>query len=401
MRVAGIIAEYDPFHNGHAYHISETRAAGADYIVVVLGGHFTQRGEPALLTKTDRVRMALASGADLVIEMPQPFGLSSAEGFARGGIALLDGMGCVDTVSFGSECGDAELLSEIAAIMQTNSFKSALHHALEKGIPYAAAQEEALKHIKDDAYAAILSTPNNTLGLEYCKALLALQSKIQPFTVKRTGAAHNTAAESGTFTSAGHLRKCVRKGQWQEILPFLPKSSLEILQNANICGHCYTDSHVYDRILLAKLRTMSREQLASLPFISEGLENRLYEAIRTQPSVDCIIDTVKTKRYPLARLRRILAAAYLDLTAENMPVLPPYLRILGIGEHGTELLKETAKSARLPLFTDTKQPPADAFSEKMFNFECKASDLYSALLSFPLPCGEEFRRGMLRYPQEF
>lgn len=400
MRIAGIIAEYDPFHNGHAYHIAETRAAGAEYIVVVLGGHFTQRGEPALLTKTDRIRMALAGGADLVIEMPQPFGLSSAEMFARGGIALLDGMGCVDTVSFGSECGDVELLTEIAAIMQTERFKSALRAALEEGIPYAAAQEKALKTVKDGEYAAVLSAPNNTLGLEYCKSLLALQSKMQPFTVKRTGAAHNTAADGGTFTSAGHLRECVRKEKWQEILPFLPKAGLEILQNANVCGRCNTDIRIYDRILLAKLRSMSRDAFAALPFISEGLENRLYEAARTQTSVDDIIVTVKTKRYPLARLRRILAAAYLGLTAEDMPLLPSYIRVLGIGVHGAALLKETAKSARLPLFTDAKQPPTDAFSEKAFDFECKASDLYGALLPFPTPCGEEFRRGMLHYPKE-
>ncbi len=398
MRIAGIIAEYDPFHNGHAYHIAETCAAGAEYVVVVLGGHFTQRGEPALLTKTDRVRMALANGADLVVEMPQPFGLSSAEGFARGGIALLDAMGCVDTVSFGSECGDVQLLSEIAAVMQGDPFKAALHEALEEGMSYAAAQEKALKNITNDDYATVLSAPNNTLGLEYCKALSALQSHIRPYTVKRTGAAHNTAADNGTFTSASHLRECVRNGQWQEILPFLPKSSLDILQNANICGHCYTDSRIYDRILLAKLRTMSREDLATLPFISEGLQNRLYEAIRTQSSVDSIIDAVKTKRYPLARLRRILACAYLDLKAEDLPLLPSYIRILGIGEHGAQVLKETAKSARLPLFTDAKQPPADAFSEKMFHLECKASDLYGALLPFSSLCGEEFRRGMLRHP---
>lgn len=399
MRIAGIIAEYDPFHNGHAYHIAETRAAGAEYIVVVLGGHFTQRGEPALLTKTDRIRMALANGADLVVEMPQPFGLSSAELFARGGIAVLDGMGCVDTVSFGSECGDAKLLTDIAAVMQTEPFKNALCVALEEGIPYAAAQEKALKTIKDGDYAALLSTPNNTLGLEYCKSLLALQSKIQPFTVKRTGAAHNTAADGGAFTSASHLRECVRKEKWQEILPFLPKNSLEILQNANVCGRCNTDTRIYDRVLLSKLRSMSREAFAALPFISEGLENRLYEAVRTQTSVDDILNTVKTKRYPFARLRRICGAAYLGLSAHDMPLLPPYIRVLGIGAHGGYVLKETAKSARLPLFTDAKQPPADALSEKVFDFECKASDLYGALLPFPTPCGEEFRRGMLRYPK--
>ena len=145
---------------------------------------------------------------------------------------------------------------------------------------------------------------------------------------------------------------------------------------------------------------MPRNAFAVLPFISEGLENRLYEAARTQTSVDDILDTVKTKRYPLARLRRILAAAYLGLTNEDMPLLPPYIRVLGIGAHGTKLLKEVAKSARLPLFTDAKQPPTDALSEKIFNFECKASDLYGALLPFPTPCGAEFSRGMLHYPRE-
>ena len=395
MRIAGIIAEYDPFHNGHAYHIAQTRDAGAEKIVVVLGGHFTQRGEPALLTKTDRVRMALAAGADLVIEMPQAFAMSSAENFARGGVALLNALGCVDTISFGSECGDVQIIQEIADVMQKDAFKIALRESLEKGIPYAAAQEEALNSVKNEDYAAVLSTPNNTLGLEYCRALLALNSSIQPFTVKRTGAAHNTAAENGSFTSASHLRACVRKGNWQEILPFLPETSFEILQNANICGHCYTNSSIFDRILLSKLRTLSREDFAALPFISEGLENRLYEAVRTQTSVDDILETVKTKRYPLARLRRILVAAYLDLTAEEMPLFPSYIRVLGIGARGTEVLKEAAKSARLPLFTDAKQPPTDAFSEKTFNFECKASDLYNSLLSSPLPCGEEFKRGML------
>jgi len=396
MKIAGIIAEYDPFHNGHAYHIAETRAAGAECIVVVLGGHFTQRGEPALLTKGDRVRMALAGGADLVVELPQQFALSSAETFARGGVAVLDALGCVDTVSFGSECGNTALLQEIAALMQTDAFKTALHDALEEGIPYAAAQEKALKTVKDCDYAAVLAAPNNTLGLEYCKALLALNSDMQAFAVKREGAAHNTVAQNGSFTSASHLRQCVREGNWKEILPFIPKSSFEILQNANVCGHCYTETVLYDRILLAKLRTLSRENFASLPFISEGLENRLYDAVREQTSLEGIINTVKTKRYPLARLRRILTAAYLEWDAADMPALPPYVRVLGIGKHGVSILNKAAKSARRPLFTDAKQPPTDAISQSVFDFECKASDLYSALLPFPLPCGEEFRRGMLR-----
>ncbi len=398
MNITGIIAEYDPFHNGHAHHIAATRAAGASHIIVVLGGNFTQRGEAAILPKSDRVRMALAGGADLVVELPQPWAGASAEGFAFGGVALLHSMRCVDTISFGSECGNAEILQRIAACMQTATFSERLHTALDTGIPYAAALQKTVSDLLGTDTAAILEMPNNTLGLEYCKALLKHDSPISPFTVKREGSAHNTAAENGSITSASHIRALLRAGNTEAAAYFMPYECAQLLQKAYNDGHCLTDTATADRILLSHLRRLRKADIAALPGISEGLENRLFTAIGRQPTIQDVLQAVKTKRYPITRLRRILSAAFLDTPAEWEKKAPSYIRVLGMRDSGAALLSIIQKSARLPLFTDAMQPPADTFSKQIFDFECKASNLYGSLLPIPTPYGQEFTTGMIKYP---
>ncbi len=397
MKITGIIAEYDPFHKGHAYHIAASRAAGASLIIVVLGGNFTQRGEAALLSKADRTRMALACGADLVVELPQPWACASAEGFAYGGVSLLHNMGCVDTISFGSECGDATDLQKIALCMQVPAFSEQLHKILDTGVPYAAALQQTVECSLGAKAAALLETPNNTLGLEYCKALLKLDSSIIPFTIKREGAAHNTANQNGDITSASHIRTLMYTGDIKSAMQFIPSEAAKILQIAYDNGHCLTDTRTADRILLSHLRRLSKEEIAVMPGVSEGLENRLFSAIQQQPSVDAVLQAVKTKRYPLTRLHRILSAAFLGIKPEWEKQQPPYIRILGMRESGIPLLSKIQKSASLPLFTDVTQPPADAFSKEIFDFECKASNLYGGLLSIPTPCGQEFTCGMIKY----
>lgn len=400
MNITGIIAEYDPFHNGHKHHIAATRAAGASHIIVVLGGNFTQRGEAALLSKTDRTRMALAGGADLVVELPQPWAGASAEGFAYGGVSLLHHIGCVDTISFGSEHGDVSALQEIAACMQTHAFSERLHAVLETGIPYAAALQDAIQELLGADLAALLETPNNTLGLEYCKVLLKLDSPISPFTVKRQGVAHNATATSGNITSASHIRNLVYTGDRIAAEKFIPVKTAEILQEAYEKGRCLTDTVTADRILLSHLRRLSKEEIAASPGVSEGLENRLFSAIQQQASLETILQTAKTKRYPLTRLRRILIAAFLGTKAEWEKMSPPYIRVLGMRDSGVPLLSLIQKNADLPLFTDAMQPPDDAFSREIFNFECKASNLYGSLLTVPTPCGQEFTSGMVKYRGE-
>ena len=394
MKVAGIIAEYNPFHNGHAYHIAATRAAGATHIVVVLGGNFTQRGEPALLPKAVRTRMALAGGADLVVELPQPWSCASAEGFARGGVALLDSMGCVDFLSFGSEIGDIRPLQTAVDCIQHPAFSGLLQEALADGVSYAKAQELAVAALSDAETAAILQQPNNTLGVEYCRALRERNSVILPLTVRRHGAAHDAETAENDIAAAQHIRTLVQQGK--DASRFLPPDSSAILTETVKSGHALTDTALCDRILLAVLRTVTKERFAALPGVREGLENRLWRVVRTAPSLDAVLCAVKTRRYTATRLRRILTAAVLDLPAGYEQRTPPYIRICGMNARGAEILHGMKNTASLPLFSDPMCPPDDAYSKEIFRFECKVSDLYGSLLPIPLPCGQEWTTGMIR-----
>lgn len=395
MTVAGIIAEYNPFHNGHAHHIAAVRVSGATHIVAVLGGHFTQRGAPALLPKADRVRMALKGGVDLVIELPLPWAAAAAERFAFGGAALLDSMGCVDNISFGCEAGAIEPLLAVVDAMESPAFPAAMHDAMKEGLSFPAAQQRAVAALTDDGTAAVLSHPNNTLGVAYCQALRHLNSSILPLPIPRQGAAHDADAAVDGIACAALLRRRLRENRLKEVLPFLPSASADILQEAVSGGRCLIDTEPSDRLMLSKLRTMKKETLAALPGVSEGLENRLCEAIRQKSSLAAVLDAVQTRRYTESRLRRILTAAYLDMPAAWEQSAPPYLRVLGLNERGGELLHRMKHSARLPLFTDPQQPPADRFSEQIFALEGKASDLYGSMLPIPTPCGQEYTTGML------
>lgn len=394
MKVAGIIAEYNPFHNGHAHHIAATRAAGATHCIVVLGSHFTQRGEPSLLPKAVRTRMALAGSADLVLELPQPWSCASAEGFARGGASLLHHTGIVDMLSFGSEGGDTAAIVSAAAIMNTPPFSAAVRENLKTGISYAAAQEKALLALCGENAAALLRQPNNTLGVEYCRALLRLGSTVTPLAVPRIGAAHDAEKAENGIASASFIRAEIASGH--AVGAFLPCDSAALLRNNVEAGHYTGNVMLADRILLSRLRMADTATLAALPGVSEGLENRLFAALQKAATLQEVTDTVKTRRYTAARLRRILTAAFLELPSGFEKSEPPYLRVLGIGEKGEELLRLMRDNATLPLFTDAMQPPPDIFSQRIFAFECKASDLYGSLLSTPLPCGQEFTVGMLR-----
>ncbi len=398
MNITGIIAEYDPLHNGHAHHIATAKAMGADRVIVVLGGNFTQRGEPALLPKSERVCMALANGADLVVELPQPWACACAENFAKGGVSILHDMGCVDTVCFGSECGDTDLLLHLASLMQTEKFSQKLQQTLQNGTPYAAAVQEAVAQLTDTKTAAVLRQPNNTLGLEYCKALLHYNSAIRPLAIVREGGAHNSHTAQNGIASASHIRILTKNGELKKAAKYMPPSSYTILENACESGHALTDTDTADRIQLAFLRRLSKTDFAALPSVSEGLENRLYTAVQQQATLQDVVTGVATKRYTSARIRRILTAGYVGLPADWEQKKPPYVRVLGLGANGSELLSNIQENATIPLFTDPMQPPADDFSKAVFQVECRANDLYGALLPTPTPCGQIFTVGMLKHP---
>lgn len=226
MKVAGIVAEYNPFHNGHAHQIERTRAAdngcGATHVVAVMSGHFVQRGEPALLPKADRVKAALRGGVDLVLELPVPWCLSSAEGFAFGAVSLLDALGCVDVLSFGSECGDLQALEQAADVLASPRFADLLAYHLEGGLPFPEARQKAAAELRGGV-AALFESPNNTLGIEYIKALRRLTSGMAPFTVRRFGAGHDARLPAGDMASATFLRSLIEADRLLNATAYMPE----------------------------------------------------------------------------------------------------------------------------------------------------------------------------------
>lgn len=394
MRVAGIIAEYDPFHNGHQCHVDSVRQDGATHVVAVISGSFTQRGEPALLTKFQRAEMALHGGVDLVLELPLPFAMASAERFATGGIATLQALGCVDTLSFGSECGDVEALRALAALTDSPEYATALKDALTTGIPYAAARQQATTVCKVDQLATLLEGPNNTLGLEYIRAANRLSATMSFHTLKRVGAAHNASEATAHIASASLLRRMIRDGDIDEAAAYMPTESAAILRSAIGTKLAPSDSRRLESAILARLRSMSAEDFAALPYLSEGLENRLYEASRTARSYDALLDALKTRRYPMARLRRIVWAALLGMPSEQTYPMPLYIRVLGMNARGREIL--AAATPTLPVISRAAQIRSlPSAAQELFALECRATDLHALTLPNPPACATDLSQKLI------
>ena len=397
MHIAGIIAEYDPFHKGHAAHIAATRAksgGNATHVVTVISGSFTQRGEPALLSKFRRAEMALAEGADLVLELPLPYAMAPAETFAGGGVAILNALGCVHTLSFGSECGNTEMLLTLADLTEREEYKTELQKALNEGIPYAAASQAAATALLGAEAASPLASPNNTLGLEYMRAARRQQADFAFFTLQRQGALHNESAPKQGVSSASLLRKLVREQQTDSAAPYMPSAAFAILKEADMQGETTLQANRLEAALLARLRQMSASDFAHLPWLSEGLENRLYKASRTAATPEEVLQEVKTRRYPMARLRRILWAALLGITSEDTTTPPPYIRILGMNARGREIL--SAASPTLPILTRSAQvAELDERGKRLFALECTATDLHALAMTTPLPCGTDHTRKLM------
>ena len=397
MRIAGIIAEYDPFHNGHKAHIDRTRGENggkATHIVTVMSGNFTQRGEPALLSKFHRAEMALSCGSDLVLELPLPWAMSPAEHFAAGGVAILNALGCVDLLSFGSECGDTQVLKQLASLSRHPNYADALKEALNRGIPYAAAGQAAAATIFGEEVAAHLASPNNTLGIEYLRAMAEQGADWDVFTLQRQGALHGEMVAKDAFASASMIRKLVRENNLSLLDAWMPQESVSVLNTAYEQGEITTHTHRLEDALLAHLRRCTADEYATLPWLSEGLENRLFRESRSAATLTALLDAVKTKRYPMARLRRVLWSSLVGLTADDVLGLPPYVRVLGMNERGREILANT--SPTLPILTRTAQvKELDERAQRIFALECLASDLHALAMKDPIPCGSDHTTKMI------
>ena len=381
--VLGIIAEYNPFHNGHLYHLLKSKEeAKADFTIAIIGGNFTQRGEASLVDKWTKAEMALANGVDLVIELPTLYSTSSAENFADGAIKILDSLKIVDTISFGTETEDLNKLNNIANVLhnEPKEFKAILDEKLKKGLSFPKAREEALvKYLNNPTYSSLISSPNNILAVEYLKALKKYKSKIKPICIKRKSAGHLSFDYTGEVTSATAIRKLVNDNDLKKAKKFLTPSSYTILTEEFKKGHYVKDISIFERIMIYNLRNMSIDEIADLPDVSEGLENLIKKAANSCNSIDEFINIVSSKRYTETRIRRILLYSLLKITKKDMSLSKktlPYIRVLGFNNNGKKLISQISKvNSKINIITSVKKFTDVNTNKSLLNLLDK--DIYS------------------------
>lgn len=393
MAAAGIIAEYDPLHRGHVYLMEEARRlAGPDSAVVcVMSGNYVQRGDFAIVSKWARAAAAVRSGADLVLELPLPWAVSSAEGFAAGAVETLKATGVVTHLVFGSESGNAAPLARVAEVLCSGEFDQALRRELARGDSFAAARQRAVSALLSPGEAAALEKPNDILGVEYCKALRG--SGIRPAAVPRLGAAHNSGETGDGFVSASAIRALIRKGEEETALSLMAPAMADAYRGEREAGRAPALWENCQRAILARLRFMEEADYAALDPGHEGLYRRFYRASRSAASLAELLEAVKTKRYPMARLRRMALWAWLGLPPAP-PEAPPYLRLLAANQRGTALLARMRETAALPVLT--KPAAVGRMTEearRLFALEDRASRLYALACPDPAAALDEWRTG--------
>lgn len=349
MSGIGIIAEYNPFHNGHAYQLAEAkRLSNADHIIVVMSGSFVQRGEPACTDKFTRSKWALRGGADLVIELPDVLSLACAERFSYGGVRLLSATGLVNGLCFGSERGDIDMLSSAASV---NFSGETLKNALSAGLPYPTAVSEQLRSLGVELNA---NAPNDTLGIEYIRAVKRLAPTMRIFAVKRKGSGYNDTETGGCFASASRIRRAIAEGQVNSVRISMPEFVCETIEKQLSDGRFpASESSLSDAVLFA-LRTLGSDGVSKLADVSEGLENVFARFCASSSNYAELLSCVKTKRYTMNRLKRICMNALLGTTSELQTIAATqpealYLRVLGVRREKMHLLSELAKNASLPV----------------------------------------------------
>ncbi len=390
MRLVGVIAEYNPFHQGHAYHLAEAkRRAGADYAVAVMSSCFTQRGEAALVSPSGRAEMALLGGADAAIALPAMWSVRDAEHFALGGVSLMQRAG-VDCLAFGAENDDLPGMQALAQAMENPSpaMLAAIHGRLDAGWAYPAAVSGALDTLMPRE-AALLSSPNNTLAVCYLRAMLRLDARITPVLIPRKGSYHDDDMGGEGFASAGAVRGAVWRGDWQGAESAMPEAAYAVLRREALAGRVMRQNAL-DEALLYRLRTMTREEWQALPGLSEGIEDRLRRAAQTAASRDALLAQAKTRRYPYARLSRLCTHALLHMTQDMLDdtPLPPAAWLLGLRAEAAPLTHEL-KRRGLRLLSKAADADRDA---AWFRLENRAYDLWC--LGARLPGGMALRQGV-------
>ena len=395
MKTVGLITEYNPFHNGHAYHIEKAKMlTGADRVIVVMSGDFVQRGAPAVMPKHLRTESALLSGASLIIELPVCFATGSAEYFAQGSISLLNQLGCIDSICFGSECGDLHLLKEIAQILADEpiEYQTALKQALKEGASFPAARQEAL-NIYSDKYSEILASPNNILGIEYLKALAKIHSKMEPFTIKRIGAGYHDMDIDGQFSSATAIRSDIYQladvNSSSESLPLthiqtqVPSSCHELMKK-NYQTRYPVKADDFSLLLKAKLLSETAGSLSHYLDMSPELANRILRLRNDYLSFEQFCDLLKTKELTRSRISRSFIHVLLGITNNWLTAIKapaPYARILGFRRDHADLLGILKRTSDIPLITSPARAVLADTAYQMLELDIYASDLYESVIT--------------------
>ena len=395
-KLAGIIAEYDPFHNGHAWQLQQAKALGARRVAVAMSCGLTQRGALPLLPESVRVQAALTCGADLVFALPAPYACSGAECFARAGVQLLAAAGC-DALVFGAETPDAALLMEAARVLSGAEYRTALKARLAAGArSFAAARQAAVEAVcPGTGLAALLDKPNNNLAVEYCKAILELGASLVPIPLPRQGAGHGQALTEtgGQFASASALRTLWQSGGADAAAPYVPAEVLPLYREVFAAGQ-YTDLAAAQRCQLALLRSRcaGTAPFAQVRGISEGLEHRLEAAVRSSTTHAELLDSLTTVRYPRARMRRLAMDAALGYSADAFPALPPYLHLLGAQKDALPLLKAAALPVSHSLARLAEQ---NAPCRAVVDAQLRACDFGALCRKKPEPMGGVLRQKII------
>ena len=349
-KILGIISEYNPFHSGHLYHLEKSKEiVHPDYTVAIMSGNFVERGDTAIIDKWSRAEMALKNGIDLVIELPLIYSISSAENFAMGGIKILDSLNMDTTISFGSECGKISVLNEVAKVLvqEPPEYLSILNHKLSLGESFPKAREHAVLMYLNDIrkYANVLSESNNILGIEYLKAIQKQKAKLSAVTITRKGSKYNSTNLENTYPSATAIRQGIVNGENLE--KSMPSVSYKILQDKISKNEFVPGIATFEQAILYRLRTMSIEEIANIPDVSEGLENKIKKASDSCNTLEDLTNMIKSKRYTMTRINRILLYVLLNITKKDIEdsyKAIPYIRVLGVNTKGKELLSKISKA---------------------------------------------------------
>ena len=390
-KTVGIIAEYNPFHNGHYYHLQKAKQeAEADFCVAVISGNFTQRGETSIVNKWAKAYMAICGGADLVIELPTLYSVSSAENFANGAIKILDSLKIVDSFAFGAEADDLATLNNIANVLydEPRGYTNILSHELKKGISYPMAN--------------VLGSPNNILAIEYLKALKTQKSHLEPIMIKRQKVYYNENRIVDGFASATGIRDIMKRKQYADLRKVVPNNTYQILGQQVKKGEVILSLSKYEKEIIYTLRKMTVAQIADLPDVSEGLENTIKSAASNCNNLTDLITAIKSKRYTQTRIQRILVCALLGINKKMMDMSKktiPYARILGFNPKGRMLISEIAnRNPKINMVTSVKKfvdQNKNKQLAEMLDIDIFATDVYTLGYEYESKANLDFTNNMI------